>query len=127
MVHNAAKITDMARELRLTDKPPVGIPTDPRRVKLYSEETMLAQTPEEERQVARTMDVRSVMGKLNNLVVTTRPDVAFALVSLQRFQSNPGLQVIEELEHIVKYLYKTRKRGINLGGNKGRREGRHKR
>ena len=57
---------------------------------------------------------RRVVGKLNYLERSTRPDLAFAVHQCARFCSNPKQSHAKAIKRIGRYLYATRTRGYNL-------------
>ena len=61
---------------------------------------------------------RSIIGALLYLAGACRPDIAFAVNSLARFTSNPGMEHWESLVHLLKYLKGTMTEGITFHGNR---------
>ena len=57
---------------------------------------------------------RSVLGKLNYLEKSTRPDIAYAVHQCARYSSDPRKEHGEALKHIGRYLKGTRGKGITL-------------
>jgi hypothetical protein len=57
---------------------------------------------------------RSVIGKLNFLEKSTRPDIAYAVHQCARFTANPKLSHAEAVKNIVRYLKGTSRMGIIL-------------
>ena len=55
---------------------------------------------------------RSAIGMLNYLASTTRPDVLYAVHQCARFSANPRLSHERAVKRIVRYLKKTRDKGI---------------
>ena len=55
---------------------------------------------------------RSVIGKLNFLEKSTRPDIAYAVHQCARFCSDPKQNHIDAVTHLVKYLQATKDQGI---------------
>ena len=51
---------------------------------------------------------RGLIGSLNYLANTSRPDILFAPRSLSRFVQNPGRQHWNEAKHVLQYLKCTR-------------------
>ena len=58
---------------------------------------------------------RQIVGSLRYLEHCTRPDIAFALNRLSRYQANPGLAHWNELKHLVRYVAGTKHHGISFG------------
>ena len=61
-----------------------------------------------------TFDYRSVIGKLNFLEKSTRPDIAYAVHQCARFCANPKKSHGDAVIHLAKYLKSTREKGIIL-------------
>jgi histone deacetylase 1/2 len=57
---------------------------------------------------------RSVIGKLNFLEKSTRPDIAYAMHQYARFTADPKVSHAEAVKNIVRYLKGTRDMGIIL-------------
>jgi hypothetical protein len=57
---------------------------------------------------------RSLIGKLNFLEKSTRPDIAYSVHQCARFTANPKLSHAEAVKNIVRYLKGTRTMGIIL-------------
>jgi hypothetical protein len=57
---------------------------------------------------------RSVIGKLNFLEKSTRPDIAYAVHQCARFTANPKLSHAEAVKNIVRYLKGTSRMGVIL-------------
>jgi hypothetical protein len=59
---------------------------------------------------------RAVLGVLNYLARSTRPDIAFAVRHLSRFQQAPTADKIVRFPDVVLYLKGTAHYGLHLGG-----------
>ena len=59
-------------------------------------------------------DYRSVVGKLNFLEKSTRPDIAYVVHQCARFCSNPKKSHGDTVVHLVKYLRHTKTNGLLL-------------
>ena len=57
---------------------------------------------------------RRVIGKLNYLEKSSRPDIAYAVHQCARFCENPKQQHVDAVLHLVKYLKGTRSEGMYL-------------
>ena len=57
------------------------------------------------------------VGSLMFAAVTTRPDIAFATSRLARFLMNPGQEHQDAADRVLLYLYTTRSRALELGGD----------
>lgn len=60
---------------------------------------------------------RSVIGKLNFIEKSTRPDIAYAFHQCARFSNDPKASHATAVKHIVKYLMTTKDQGIYLRPN----------
>ena len=59
---------------------------------------------------------QELVGCLMYLMVSTRPDIAFAIGFLSRFTANPGQKHWKALKSVLRYLNGTREYGVHLGG-----------
>ena len=57
-------------------------------------------------------DYRSIIGQLNFLEKSTRPDIAYAVHQCARFSARPKQSHGKAIEHIVSYLKRTREHEI---------------
>lgn len=62
----------------------------------------------EEIEYMRSVPYLSAVGSLMYLAVGTRPDIAYAVGALSRFNSNPGRAHWKAVQHVFKYLAGTR-------------------
>jgi len=60
---------------------------------------------------------RSVIGKLNFLEKSTRPDIAYAVHQCARFMENPKMSHGQAVKHIGRYLLGTRDKGLIFDPN----------
>ena len=98
-------ICDLLLKFEMESCKPIGSP-GPEKVGLTREDCPAENTPE-----AREMrgnDYRGLIGSLNYLVTTTRPDVAFISHMLSSFLENPGLQHWITAKHVLRYLQGTK-------------------
>ena len=65
-----------------------------------------------------TFHYRSVIGKLNYLEKCTRPDITYAVHQCVRFCKNSNITTFKAIEHIVKYLRKTKDKCVILTPNR---------
>jgi len=65
------------------------------------------------------MQYQRKMGSLLYAAVTTRPDIAFAVSRLARFNQNPGQDHQQAADRVIQFLYVTRSRAICYGGDGG--------
>ena len=66
---------------------------------------------------SESWEYRSVIGKLNFLEKSTRPDIAFAVHQCARYSSNPKESHSAAVRYIVRYLMTTRDKGLILKPN----------
>src|SRR5437762_62777 len=57
------------------------------------------------------------MGSLLYAAITTRPDIAFAVSRLARFNQNPSVDHRDAVDRLLRYLYRTRGLAIRYGGS----------
>ena len=57
---------------------------------------------------------RNMVGSLLYLACWTRPDIAFAVSELSRFVSAPGLNHMQAVKHLLRYLKGTSELGLRL-------------
>ena len=62
---------------------------------------------------------RSIMGKLNYLEKSTRPDIVYAVNQCARFSSDPKVEHARAVEYLVKYLAGTKNKGIIMQPKEG--------
>ena len=61
---------------------------------------------------------RSVIGQLNYLAATTRPEIQFAVHQCARFSQDPKMSHEKAVKRIVRYLKRTKEKGLKLKMNK---------
>ena len=93
-------IKDLLEQYNHADCSPVGTPMDPG-TKLTTEQA--PSTPEEIEQM-KTVPYIHAVGSLMYLAVATRPDIAYAVGVLARFNSNPGKAHWNAVKHLFRYL-----------------------
>ena len=71
----------------------------------------------DQREFREPWDYRSVVGKLNFLEKSTRPDIAYAVHQCARFQADPKQSHGEAVKRIGRYLLGTRKKGLIYSPN----------
>lgn len=68
------------------------------------------------------MKYQRKMGSLLYAAVTTRPDIAFAVSRLARFNQNPSEEHQQAVDRVIQFLYHTRSMAICYGGDARDRE-----
>ena len=76
--------------------------------------TKLLKRCSDEPSVECPFDYRKVIGKLNYLEKSSRPDIAYAVHQCARFCSDPKQEHIDAVIHLVKYLKGTSTQGVLL-------------
>src|SRR6202035_4332074 len=74
------------------------------------------QTPEDS-EYMRSVPYLSAVGSLMCLAVGTRPDIAFAVGALSRFNANPGRAHWKQAVHVLRYLVGTKTHGLWFNRN----------
>ncbi len=59
---------------------------------------------------------RQIVGELNHIAIATRPDIAFAVNYIARFQDSPNLSTCKALRHILKFLNSTKDHHLKFSG-----------
>ena len=79
------------------------------------------QTPEEV-QFMKSVPYLAAVGALMYLATTTRPDIAYTVGYLARFNSNPGLAHWQAVKHLLRYLKGTADYSITYAPDSSRSE-----
>ena len=93
-------IIDMLVRYKMSDCNPISTPMDPG---LHLTKEMCPQTKEEVEEMAKNPYL-SAVGSLMYLACSTRPDIAYTVGLLARFNSNPGLAHWKAVKHCLRYL-----------------------
>jgi len=72
-------------------------------------------TPEVEDSDADETEYRSMIGSLMYLMLCTRPDIAFAVGALSRYNNSPKESHMDAAKHLLRYVKKTSHLGLRLG------------
>jgi hypothetical protein len=105
-------IDSILRRYGFEDLKPITTPMDPN-VRLTS-----AQSPSTTEEIAamRNVPYHEAVGSLMYATLGTRPDICFAVQSVSRFNSKPGLVHWEAVKRIFRYLKGTRDLWLGYGG-----------
>lgn len=103
MLHSESYVKRILKRFYLDDASPNTTPADPGTI-LSSESNPF---PE-----GKTVPYREAVGSLMFLASTTRPDIAFAVNLVSRFQNNPGQVHWNAVKRIFRYLKGTANYGI---------------
>jgi hypothetical protein len=101
-------IEDMIDTFNLNDMSPPGVPMAPDIV-LSSEQCPISQP---DKDAMKKYPYKSLLGTLMHIMISTRPDVSFAVITLSQYASNPALKHWEALCKVARYLNKTKHLGI---------------
>ena len=93
-------IVNKLEEFEMANCKPVGTPMDPGS-KLTSGQS--PKSPEEQREMEKIPYINAV-GSLMYLAIMTRPDIAYTVGVLARFNSNPGKAHWLAVKHLFRYL-----------------------
>jgi len=58
---------------------------------------------------------RSILGSIMYLMLCTRPDLAFAVGKLSKFNANPSSEHMKALKRLLRYISKTRDHALHFG------------
>ena len=93
------------------DAKPVSTPMDPN-VQLSTNQSLMSTT---DITTMKLVPYCSTLGSLMYLAVGTRPDIAFAVLTLAQYTENPGLVHWEALKQIYRYLVGMKKWSLTYG------------
>ena len=96
-------VLDMLSRFGMADCSPVSTPMEPG-LSLSKEQS--PKTPEERNRMSK-VPYLSAVGALMYLATCTRPDIAYAVGVLARFNSDPGEAHWKAVKHLLRYLHKT--------------------
>jgi len=97
-------IVDILDRFGMADCKPVTTPMEPG---IVLTKDMAPSTPEEKADMCK-YPYQNAVGALNYLATCTRPDIAYSVSVLARFNSNPGLQHWKAVKHLFRYLQGTK-------------------
>src|SRR6266702_4538541 len=95
------------------------LPTDHRLIHptLPSPTDLLVRPKSLPKETASTMLYQKKMGSVLYAATTTRPDIAFAVSRLARFNHDPSQEHHRAADRVIQYLYSTRGKAIYYGGD----------
>jgi transposase InsO family protein len=96
-------IREILERFQMSDCRPVSTPMTPG---LNLNSTMGPSTPEEIQEM-QNIPYLNAVGALNYLAIATRPDIAYTVGCLARFNSNPGPAHWAAVKHLLRYLQGT--------------------
>ena len=103
----------MAETYNITAKPQVTTPMIPNNVLRTA--SMVVETPAE-REYVRKFPLREILGVLNYVAMTCRPDIQYAVSYLSRFTAEPTNLVCKAVKRVMQYLVNTHDTQLHLGG-----------
>ena len=101
-------VDDLVAKFKMESCHPNVIPAEPG---LKLSRAMAPKTKEEEANMKK-VPYQNAVGALLYLSTTTRPDIAYAVSRVARFNQNPGIQHWTAVKRIIRYLAGTRDFGI---------------
>ncbi len=104
-------IDSILRRYGLDDLKPVSIPMDPN-TRLTS-----AQSPSSTEDFARMRNIEAV-GSLMYASLGTHPDITYAVQTVSRFSTNPGIEHWEAVKRIFRYLKGMKDLWLSYGGQR---------
>ena len=110
-------IVDMLERYNMTDCNPVGTPMAPG---LKLDKTMGPKTAEDVAYM-QTVPYLSAIGSLQYLATMTRPDIAYAVTRLSKYNANPSEAHMNYAKYVLRYLqgtkaYRLRYKGTSNDG-----------
>lgn len=106
-------IKQMLHKFGMENCKPKGIPADPHG-RLTA---LMSPSDEEEIKKMESIPYREAVGSLMYAMVTTRPDIAYAVSQVAQFAQNPGQAHWEGVKRIFSYLAGTTHHGISFSGS----------
>ena len=96
----------------LEDLKPLSLPMDP------NSRLSVMQSPSTGAQYVAMQNIpyREAMGAMMYAMLGTRPDILYAVTTLSKFSSNPGLAHWEAVKRVYRYLTGTRELWLTFGG-----------
>ena len=109
-----AYIDQMLEQFGMTDCKPASTPLDPRQKLVKAPDDGELSTAD--RDVMDNAPYREMVGSLMYLMVSTRPDIAFAVGAVSRFASCYRAIHFTACKHILRYAKGTKAHALRLGG-----------
>ena len=106
-------IRDMAEKFNITPKPHITTPMIPNTV---LKTARMVQETAAERDYVRKFPLRELLGVLNYVAITCRPDIQHAVSYLARFTADPANLVCRAVKRVMQYLLNTHDTKLHLGG-----------
>jgi hypothetical protein len=113
-LNQSVYVKKVLKKFRMIDAHPVSTPLDPS-TKLGIND---CPTTDEEKLHMKQFPYREVVGSLQYLSYSTRPDINYAVNLLSRYTINPGMKHWLATQHLMKYLKGTTEYGLEFS-NKG--------
>ncbi len=109
-LNQSVYVEKVLKKFKMLDCNPVSTPLDPS-VKLSSADSPIT---EEEKSEMKQFPYREVVGSLQYLCYSTRPDINYAVNLLSRFSINPGQKHWTAAKHVLRYLKGTKDYGLEF-------------
>ena len=106
------KIEQLLLDMNMSDCVPTKLPADP----LVCLKKEMMPTTLLEIEAMQEIPYKSVLGRLQHIAITTRPDIVPAVSAVGSFSHNPGMQHWVAVQRILSYLKGTKTVGLILGG-----------
>jgi len=106
-LNQSAYIQKILERFHLADADSVSTPLNPG--------SKLLETPDTADEEVDETEYRSMIGSLMYLMLCTRPDIAFAVGALSRYNTSPRESHWSAAKHLLRYVKKTAHLGLTLG------------
>jgi len=106
-----ARTRDILEEYNLLDGPRASTPDITKHLLMAADDLTPGQ-----RSAMAAIPYSRMVGQLQYLAITTRPDISYAAVFVKRKSSNPGPDHLDAVYRIMHYLNSTLEMGLTLGG-----------
>jgi hypothetical protein len=110
-INQSSFLEQILSEAQMSDCRPVSTPMVPN-ISLTKASAPLTQS--EVQQFAH-MPYARVVGELNFAMRVSRPDIAYAVSTLSKFLSNPGIEHYHQLHHLLRYIRGTTHHSLSFG------------
>jgi len=115
-LNQATYIQQILERFNMTNAYTVSTPLNPgTRLKSLTGTRTYIQEAEGEDSDADETEYRSMIGSLMYLMLCTRPDIAFAVGALSRYNNSPKESHMDAAKHLLRYVKKTSHLGLRLG------------
>lgn len=109
-IHQQDYVEELLNRFNMKQCKPADTPHQPG----YYLTTQMSPSTEQQKNDMKTVPYAELVGSLNWLATTTRPDIAHSVGTLCRFISNPGRQHWTAAQRVLRYLSSTQNFGIRF-------------